>query len=309
MARPGPELRGRWLLRVDWSDETRDLAWAEALALGARPGPAPGLVWADAGAPDGAAFLLGAGEVVAAGPPGGPVAPVVEDARVVQVPRGPWKARGSPLDLLATLGWRTRYEPSSRAPRPDRPAFVLYPTAAGWWLVRATGAPRWVEPALVHRTSTSLPSRLARAVVNLVARPGDRVLDPVCGTGVLLVEAARRGCRATGGDTSPKAAWRARANLRALGLEATAEVRDALTRDDGPYDAVVGDLPYGLRLAHHDLAPFARALPRLGRRWALVAHLDLSADLSRHGRAPRLVVRVPKSTFCRYVHVGEEPTA
>ncbi|MCO5169248.1 MAG: methyltransferase domain-containing protein [Planctomycetes bacterium] len=298
---------GRWLLRVDWTEATRALAAAEALALGARPGPAPGLFWADA-PPTSGAFLLGAGEVVAAGPPGGPVTPLVEDAQAVQVPRGPWKVHGSPLDLLATLGWRARYELSSRTPTPGRPAFVLYPTLAGWWLVRTTGAPRWTEPALVRRTSTSLPSRLARAVVHLVARPGDRVVDPVCGTGVLLVEAARAGCRAVGGDLSPKAAAWARQNLRALGLEAAVEVRDALSRRDGPFDAVVGDLPYGLRLAPRDLEPFARALPRLGRRWALVANVDLSAALARHARAPRLVLQVPKSTFSRYVHVGEEPT-
>lgn len=292
----------RCLLRVDWEEPTRALAAAEALALGARPGPAPALFWTDA-LPDAGrgAFVLTGGEVVAAGPPGGPLAPALPEVDLIQVPRGPWKVEGSPLDHLARIGWRARYLP----PNHPGPAHALYPTEAGWWLVRAPGSLRWSAPELVHRTSTSLPSRLARAVVNLVARPAERVLDPVCGTGVLLVEAARMGCVATGGDTSAKAAAWARQNLRALGLPATAEVRDALEpREDGPFDAVVGDLPYGMRLVSQDLEPFAAALPRHGKRWALVANVDLGSILTVHGHPPARVLRVPKVTFARYVHVG-----
>lgn len=291
----------RSLLRVDHHEPTQALAAAEALALGARPGPAPGLFWADALPEFGrGAFVLTGGEVVAEGPPGGPLAPVLPEVDHVQIPRGPWKVEGSPLDLLAQLGWRARYLP----PNHPGPAHALYPTAAGWWLVRTPGSLRWAQPALVRRTSTSLPSRVARAVVNLVARPGERVLDPVCGTGVLLVEAARVGCTATGGDLSPKAAAWAKENLRALGLSATVEARDALARDDGPYDALVADLPYGVRLVAHDLEPFAASLPRRARRWALVANVDLTSSLTAHGTPPRRVLKVPKSTFARYVHVG-----
>ncbi len=301
----------RCLLRLDHEAPTQALAAAEALALGARPGPAPGLVWSDALPEAGrGAYVLTGGEVVAEGPPGGPLAPRLPEVDHIQVPRGPWKVEASPLDLLAAIGWRARYLP----PNHPGPAHALYPTAAGWWLVRTRGSLRWTEPALVRRTSTSLPSRLARAVVNLVARPGERVHDPVCGTGVLLVEAARLGCRVSGGDTSVKAAAWARQNLRALGLEAAVAVRDALAPPggdapfdvpvDAPIDAIVGDLPYGLRLAAHDLEPFAAALPRLANRWALVANVDLGSTLTAHGHPPARVLRVPKATFARYVHVG-----
>lgn len=284
------------LLRVEWAEATRELATAEAVALGARPGPGPGLFFVDALPPAGrGGFVLEGGEVVAEGPPGGPVAPVVADAAEVSVPKGPWRKGGNALDQLAQLGWRARYV------TPHGAGYVLYTTESGWLLVRSPGPLAWTEPVLAHRTSTSLPSRLARAVVNLVARPGDRVLDPVCGAGVLLVEAARLGCEVEGGDLSPKAAAWARRNLAGLDLRGRVEVRDALTRPPGDADVVVGDLPYGLRLAPTDLRPFAEALPRLGRRWALVAHEDLSPYLER----PVVVLRVPKSTFTRYVHIGE----
>lgn len=294
---------GRGLARFDASNETRALMTAEAYALGARGEVGPGLLWFDA-PPDlsRSAFALVGGEVVAAGPAKGPVSPIIEDAREVHVARGPWKVHHNPLDLLAQLGWPARYQP------PGLPGFQLFATTAGWWLVRTPGWLAWTEPALVYRTSTSLPSRLARAVVNLVARPGERVLDPVCGTGVLLIEAARCGCAVTGGDTSKKAAGSARANLRALGFPPSVSVTDALLpRADAPFDAVVGDLPYGLRLQPVDLTPFARALPALGRRWAIVAHLDLSDPLRAAGYAPRAVIPVPKSSFTRYVHVGGRP--
>lgn len=295
----------RCLLRVDHEEPTQALAAAEALALGARPGPGPALFWADALPAAGrAAFVLTGGEVVAEGPAGGPVRPALGHVAEVQVPRGPWKVGGSsPLDLLAQMGWRARYLP----PNHPGPSHALYPTAEGWWVVRGPGSLRWTAPALVYRTSTSLPSRVARAVVNLVARPGERVLDPVCGTGVLLVEAARLGCRVSGGDTSVKAVGCARHNLRALGLAGAmeaVEVRDALVARPGGFDAVIGDLPYGLRLEAQDLGRFAVALPRLARRWALVAHVDLTSVLTAHGYPPARVLRVPKASFARYVHVG-----
>lgn len=279
---------------------TQALATAEAAALGARPGPAPALFWTDALPGAGrAAFVLGGGEVVAEGPVGGPVSPKVEDAVEVNVPRGPWKS-GSPLNALGQLGWRARYRPPNR----PGPAYALYTTDAGWWLVRTPGPLQWTEPPLAYRTSTSVPSRLARAVVNLVARPGERVLDPVCGTGVLLVEAARLGCVVEGGDVSEKAVFWARGNLEALGLPGRVELQDALARRGEPADALVGDLPYGKRLAVQDLRPFAEALPRLARRWGLVAHEDLSPLLEAAGHRPHTVLRVPKSAFTRYVHVG-----
>lgn len=299
-------MTGRYLVRVDWHEPTQALATAEALALGGRVGPAPGLFWFDALPEAGrAAFVLTGGEVVASGPPGGPVSPVTPEATEVQVPKGPWKPPGpSPLDQLAQLGWRARYLPSNH----PAPSFALYPTPVGWWLVRSSVSLRWTEPALVHRTSTSLPSRLARAVVNLVARQGERVADPVCGTAVLLVEAARLGCAIRGGDTSAKAVWWARHNLAALGLTGQVEVRDALAPGevDAPFDAAVGDLPYGMRLAAQELGPFASALARLARRWAFVAPADLRAELAGRGLAVREVLEVPKLTFTRYVHVGGE---
>ena len=79
---------------------------------------------------------------------------------------------------------------------------------------------------------------------------------------------------------------------------------DALATGAPPADALVGDLPYGRRLEPSALASFAEALPKRARRWALVAHVDLTGPLTAAGHPPRQVLEVPKPTFIRYVMVG-----
>lgn len=289
---------GRALVRVDVAEGLADLAAAEARTLGAAAAAGVGLYLVDdLDALRRAGLTLSGGEVVAEGPPGGPLAPVRPEATCVLVVRGAGtdgRAR-HPLRLLARLGW------AARAGRSGAP-WELYPTARRWWLLRAA-ALRHREAAVVHRTSASLPARVARAVVNLVARPGDRVLDPVCGAGVLLVEAGRAGCAVEGGDLSGWAVNATRENLAAAGVDGQVRKADALAGGEA-HDAVVADLPYGFRHAPIDLRPFCAAIPPRGRRWAIVAHVDLSAALRDAGHAPREVIRVAKRRFTRFVHVG-----
>jgi tRNA (guanine10-N2)-dimethyltransferase len=99
---------------------------------------------------------------------------------------------------------------------------------------------------------------LARALVNVAgARPGARVLDPMCGTGGLLVEAALVGATPVGVDAQRKMVRGARRNLAPYG--GAAFLRGDATRlplRDGAVDAVVFDAPYGRQsaIAGHDLA-------------------------------------------------------
>lgn len=295
----GPALS---LWRLDRTPRRSELVRAEARALGLGDEVAPGLYLARrAYVPGRAAFGCGGGTLLGSGPPEAIALPA--GGRRVHVVRGPWKVPGNPAELLRRLGSEVR-------PAPRGCPLELYAAPGRWFLVRAASpaAPAYAPPRLLHRTSSSLEGRVARAVVNLVARPGERVIDPVCGTGVLLVEAARIGCRAQGSDLNAKACHAARANLAALGLKAEVRVRDALALapEEPPCDALVGDLPYGLRLEAGSLEAFARALPRLAGRWALVAHRDLSEAFAAAGHPLRAVVPVPKPTFVRYVHLGGE---
>jgi protein-L-isoaspartate O-methyltransferase len=287
------------LWRTDWQPRVQAIATAEARALGAGDCVAPGLFVSEVPYPRGRiAFGIGGGRVLASGAPETLETPAGEPVHVV---KAPCKQSGSPLEFLARL--------------PAKPAFAnrgarleLYCPEGDWYLVEHVPEAAYVPPELPRRTSTSLPSRLARAVVNLVAQPGERVLDPLCGTGVLLAEAAQIGCEVEGSDLTWKAVRWGRENFAALGLDGTFRRADALELEpaDPPYDVLVGDLPYGRRLEPSDPTPLVDRLPRLGRRWALVAHVDLSAELAAAGHEVELHVEVPKATFVRHVFVGGE---
>jgi tRNA (guanine10-N2)-dimethyltransferase len=72
-----------------------------------------------------------------------------------------------------------------------------------------------------------LPPKIARIMVNLARRPGtSNLLDPFCGSGVVLMEAALLGLRPVGSDRSDSAVSSARKNLEwLLEREARPEAR------------------------------------------------------------------------------------
>lgn len=95
----------------------------------------------------------------------------------------------------------------------------------------------------------SLHPRYARALVNMtMVRRGERILDPFCGTGGILIEAATIGVRACGSDISPDMVEGCLRNMRHFGLPYDrVEVADIGDIGDifGKVDAVATDPPYG----------------------------------------------------------------
>jgi tRNA (guanine10-N2)-dimethyltransferase len=151
-------------------------------------------------------------------------------------------ARGSPDrdgnggGGVCALGWVVAEPPREFAPAPtDRPFFQ----------------PGSMDPAL------------ARALANLAgARPGRRTLDPMCGTGGILVEAGLVGATVLGVDAQAKMVRGARENLRAY-LDGGDTLRGDATRlplADDAVDGVVFDAPYGRQSAiqGRDLASVVR---------------------------------------------------
>jgi len=119
----------------------------------------------------------------------------------------------------------------------------------------------------------SMDPMLARALVNLAgARPDARVLDPMCGTGGLLLEAGRVGAVPVGGDTQAKMVRGTRENCRAL-LDGPWHVYrgDAASLPvvaDG-VDGVGFDVPYGRQSKiEGDLETIVRGTLREARRVA-----------------------------------------
>jgi tRNA (guanine10-N2)-dimethyltransferase len=95
----------------------------------------------------------------------------------------------------------------------------------------------------------SMDPLLARALVNLAgARPGVVLLDPMCGTGGVLMEAGFVGATPVGVDAQAKMVRGARENLRAFlgdGFHLARADATCLPLRAGSVDAVVFDAPYG----------------------------------------------------------------
>ena len=132
----------------------------------------------------------------------------------------------------------------------------------------------------------SMDPLLARAVCNLArVIPGDRVLDPMCGTGGVLIEAGLLGAHPVGTDAQSKMVAGARRNLAhflddfdvaradatTLPLRdgsANADERSSSGRQAKPVDAAVFDAPYGRqsKIETHDLAALVGGALREVRR-------------------------------------------
>jgi tRNA (guanine10-N2)-dimethyltransferase len=94
---------------------------------------------------------------------------------------------------------------------------------------------------------SAMPPKLARCMVNL-AKPkaGDLILDPFCGTGSILIEAALIGCRILGMDIQKRMARGSLKNFKHFGIEPEGViVGDAKNPPVQEVDCVVADPPYG----------------------------------------------------------------
>ena len=91
----------------------------------------------------------------------------------------------------------------------------------------------------------SLSPKLARAMVNLSGKINAKVLDPLCGTAGILIEAGLLGHRVIGNDISRKMLSFASHNLDFFGIKNYKLIsKDALTLNIKA-DAIITDMPYG----------------------------------------------------------------
>ncbi|MCD6490953.1 MAG: DNA methyltransferase [Candidatus Njordarchaeia archaeon] len=97
---------------------------------------------------------------------------------------------------------------------------------------------------------------LSRALINLARTlPGHIFLDPFCGSGSLLIEAALIGAKAYGIDISPISVWGARFNSKIMGVDFDVRLGDALDKNsfENQVDAIATDPPYGREASTYGL--------------------------------------------------------
>lgn len=153
-------------------------------------------------------------------------------------------------------------------------------------------------------TSSSLDSRFARGLVNLV--PDARsILDPCCGAGSIVLEAAALGIEAFGVDWKTPLVGMTRENLAHFGYRGAVVQADSRTHVQ-PVDAVVTDVPYGHALDSDEgeiraIIEQCAAMAPLG---VFVAPADITPWLTAAGYTDVAVHTVMKRRgFTRWIHV------
>lgn len=130
---------------------------------------------------------------------------------------------------------------------------------------------------------------LARQVVNLSrVMPGEKLLDPFCGTGGMLMECSLLGVQGVGSDFDEEMLAGSRLNVPG-GLILRADATK-LPYPDRCFDAVVTDFPYGqstiisaesLNVLYHDALCEIRRVLKSGGRAVVVTHKDIRDVASR----------------------------
>ena len=97
----------------------------------------------------------------------------------------------------------------------------------------------------------ALKPPVAAAMLRLAGiEPGDRLIDPCCGSGTILIEAALAGAKGCGGDIDAAAVVAARENTRAAGVGANICLWNArsLALRSQSAASVVTNLPWGRQI-------------------------------------------------------------
>jgi 16S rRNA G966 N2-methylase RsmD len=173
------------------------------------------------------------------------------------------------------LVWKVAQQVTEKAPD-----LVNDPSATTWDVVvdpderMLSLIPRRAEDPRFSYRVAEVPAASTGAVAAALVwaaepRDGDRVWDPFVGSGVELVERARRGgCTLIGTDIDAEALAAAKANLAAADVTATLAIGDARTHAPGPVDFIITNPPLGSRVHVDAGALLVEALPNLVRALA-----------------------------------------
>jgi tRNA (guanine6-N2)-methyltransferase len=179
---------------------------------------------------------------------------------------------------------------------------------------------RWYQR--VHLPGALKPSVAAALVLLAQTTSTTTVLDPCCGSGTILIEAALQGANACGGDRNPAAVAAARTNVAAAGVTVPIFHWDAtsLPLANASIDRVITNLPWGrqvpvdiaLPVLHQRLFTQMRRVLAPAGRLMVLTHapdlldpLDLSCveqiEISLFGQRPTILIfsSTPARSFKR----------
>ncbi len=223
----------------------------------------------------------------------------------VSVIKIPHSLKISQKEIMHQVGLRIEGKPDLNNPKME---FLVVVTDESIWLgkVLSKSNNSWMTHSQkIQQYSSALPTRLARAVVNLVANPGDRVIDPCCGSGTLLIEASSIGIKAFGCDINPTMVWASMRNIKSFGFNVPLAVADARIVK-GSFDATITDLPYGRNCPYNENLYYEilKNLCKLAPKSAIITGTDMSKLLLNLGFKLKYVLTVSKGSLARYIHVS-----
>jgi tRNA (guanine6-N2)-methyltransferase len=205
-------------------------------------------------------------------------------------------------------GWR--YAEDDRASDINLRLFIEHDTALVGMRLATTPLHRRTYKQ-EHLPGSLKPSVAAALLFVAGVAPPHTVLDPCCGAGTILIEAALLGATAKGGDNDAAAIATAQSNAKAAGIQIDVRPWDAraLPLADGSVARIVSNLPWGRQIeVESDLAQFyqdacaemERILTEDGRivlltnlpHLATFDHLSLEKQLeiSLFGQQPMILV-------------------
>ena len=137
--------------------------------------------------------------------------------------------------------------------------YRLIETKDTYYFTKQIHKPNWRYPNYAQRPhpySAALSTDLAALAINMIAKQGDRLVDPTCGSGTVIYEALCRGLKAWGYDQQWVWVNGARANLAHFGYQTHPLSTDGLliSKADAQdvefeSDVVIANLPYGRRVS------------------------------------------------------------
>ncbi len=186
----------------------------------------------------------------------------------------------------------------------------------GW--VAQVGSLHWTRRfGALERLPWSTTPLVAEVMIRLLkTQPGLTVLDPLCGTGTLLLAVDHRspGCTLLGTDRDADAITKAKINLDRFGVRADLSASEAVPigRPAGSVDRVLSNLPFGKLVGTHQdneqlyprlLNEISRVLTPTGRAVLLTEDKRLLVDSVARTKGLKIV----RERLLR--HGGATPTA
>ncbi len=121
---------------------------------------------------------------------------------------------------------------------------------------------------------SSLNPRLARALINITGIEKDKLLDPFCGSGGILIEAGLINLKPVGYDIDKIMLKRAEINLKHYKIKNYKLKQQDATKIKTKFDYIVTDLPYSRKTKKQDLTKlylnFLKTLKKILKKKAVI---------------------------------------